>query len=113
MPVDVGQAVADYLQAARPDVGSGRRVFVRVKAPRVALTGRGVSWAVRAAGQRAGLGAIGGHRLRHSAATSMLSAGGSLAEIGQVLRHRRPHTTAIYAKVDVEALARPWPVVAS
>jgi integrase/recombinase XerD len=116
LPVDVGQAVADYLQAARPATALGRRVFVRVKAPRDALTGGGVSWAVRAAGRRAGLGAIGGHRLRHSAATSMLSAGGSLAEIGQVLRHRRPHTTAIYAKVDVEALrvlARPWPVVTS
>jgi hypothetical protein len=42
----------------------------------------------------------------------MLAAGGSLTEIGQVLRHRRPRTTAIYAKVDIEALAmlaRPWP----
>jgi site-specific recombinase XerD len=116
LPVDVGQAVADYLQAGRPAMASGRWVFVRVKAPRAGLTGRGVSWAVRAAGQRSGLGVIGGHRLRHSAATSMLSAGGSLAEIGQVLRHRRPQTTAIYTKVDVEALralARPWPRAAS
>ena len=30
----------------------------------------------------------------------MLHAGGSLTEIGQVLRHRRVLTTAIYAKVD-------------
>jgi site-specific recombinase XerD len=43
----------------------------------------------------------------------MLRAGASLAEVGQVLRHRHPDTTAIYAKVDTEALralARPWPV---
>ena len=43
----------------------------------------------------------------------MLAAGGSLPEIGQVLRHRQVSTTAIYAKVDHErlrALARPWPM---
>jgi hypothetical protein len=42
----------------------------------------------------------------------MLRRGGSLTEIGQTLRHIRPLTTAIYAKVDVEALrqlAQPWP----
>ena len=42
----------------------------------------------------------------------MLAEGAPLAEIGQVLRHRRPLTTAVYAKVNIEALrglARPWP----
>ena len=46
----------------------------------------------------------------------MLAEGGSLTEIGQVLRHRRPMTTAIYAKADIAALrvlARPWPGAAS
>jgi hypothetical protein len=41
----------------------------------------------------------------------MLRQGASLAEIGQVLRHREQKTTAIYAKVDRTALrplARPW-----
>jgi integrase len=60
----------------------------------------------------AGLGQIHAHRLRHTAATRMLRAGGSLEEIGQVLRHRQPLTTAFYAKVDRDALrelARPWP----
>jgi hypothetical protein len=35
-----------------------------------------------------------------------------MAEIGQVLRHRSPTTTEIYAKVDFEglrALAQRWP----
>lgn len=39
--------------------------------------------------------------------------GASLPEVGQVLRHREQKTTAIYAKVDREALralARPWPL---
>jgi len=43
----------------------------------------------------------------------MLREGASLAEIGQVLRHREQKTTAQYAKVDrraLRALARPWPV---
>jgi integrase/recombinase XerD len=43
----------------------------------------------------------------------MLRGGGTLAGIGQVLRHALPGTTAIYAKTDVLALsplARPWPV---
>jgi site-specific recombinase XerD len=42
----------------------------------------------------------------------MLRPGASLVEIGQVLRHREPTTTAIYAKVDrraLRALARSWP----
>lgn len=45
---------------------------------------------------------------------AMLRAGSPLAEVGQVLRHRSPLTTAIYAKVDRDALvvlARPWPLV--
>lgn len=116
LPVDVGQAVVEYLRSGRPATALGRSVFVRVKAPHRALSGTGVTQAVAAAGRRAGLGTIYGHRLRHSAATSILAAGGSLAEIGQVLRHRRPLTTSIYAKVDIEALralARPWPGTAS
>ena len=67
---------------------------------------------VAAAARRAGLGRIHAHRLRHTAATQMLRAGASLPEIGQLLRHRRSLTTAIYAKVDHDALrtiARPWP----
>jgi site-specific recombinase XerD len=42
----------------------------------------------------------------------MLRRGASLAEIGEVLRHREQKTTAIYAKVDRTALRpleRPWP----
>lgn len=49
---------------------------------------------------------------RHSLATRMLRGGASLAEIGEILRHQQPDTTAIYAKVDLAALrsvAQPWP----
>jgi site-specific recombinase XerD len=42
----------------------------------------------------------------------MLRGGASLGEIGEVLGHRNVQTTAIYAKVDLDALrtlALPWP----
>ena len=112
LPADVGQAIVDCLQQARPATASGRTVFVRAQAPYRALTSHGVTTVVLTAARRAGLGDVTAHRLRHTAATAMLHAGGSLTEIGQVLRHRRALTTALYAKVDVAALrvlARPWP----
>jgi hypothetical protein len=34
----------------------------------------------------------------------MLRKGASLLEIGEILRHRSPQTTAIYAKVDLDSL---------
>ena len=112
LPADVGDRVVDYLRHGRPRTTECRAVFVGVQAPHRALSSTGITTVVAAAGRRAGLGTIGAHRLRHSAATAMLRAGGSLSEIGQILRHRRALTTAIYAKVDIVALrtiARPWP----
>jgi integrase/recombinase XerD len=112
LPTDVGEAVAAYLHHSRPTSAQGRTVFVRIKAPHRALSSQGVSQVAAAAARRAGLGRVHAHRLRHTAATQMLRTGASLPEIGQLLRHRRALTTAIYAKVDREALrtiARPWP----
>lgn len=112
LPVDVGDALAEYLRGARPVSAEGRAVFVRVKAPHRALTPGGVSQVVLAAGHRAGLGRVNAHRLRHTTATELLRSGAPLVEIGQLLRHRSQQTTAIYTKVDRERLrtiARPWP----
>jgi integrase/recombinase XerD len=112
LPTDVGAAIAGYLRRGRPATAQGRSVFVRVKAPHRALTPGGVTMVVFDGGQRAGLGKIHAHRLRHTAATQMLRAGTPLADVGQVLRHRSALSTAIYAKVDREALralARAWP----
>ena len=110
LPVDVGEAMVSYLR--RRPACECRALFVRVTAPRRELNRSTIGWVVRAACDRAGLPRVGAHRLRHAAATAMLRQGASLAEIGQVLRHRDQKTTAIYAKVDREALralARPWP----
>lgn len=112
LPTDVGEAVVGYLRRGRPATAADRTVFVRVRAPHRALSVGGVTQIVAAAARRAGLGLIYAHRLRHTAATQMLRAGTPLPEIGQLLRHRRVLTTAIYAKVDRAALrtiARPWP----
>jgi integrase/recombinase XerD len=113
LTADAGEAVAAYLRDGRPEpFGGARQVFLRARAPHHGLTTGGVSQVVFSAGQRAGIGPVRAHRLRHSAATSMLRAGAPLTEIGQVLRHRRLLSTAIYAKADIQALrplARPWP----
>lgn len=110
LPADAGEAVAAYLRR-RPRVGC-RALFLRVRAPVAGLTSDGVQDVVRGSCLRAGLPAAGAHRLRHHAATAMLAGGASLAEVGQVLRHARPATTSLYAKVDrvaLRRLARPWP----
>jgi integrase/recombinase XerD len=111
LPVDVGEALAAYLQRGRPRC-QDRHLFVRVKAPTAELTADGVSKVVPAACRRAGLPVIGARRLRRTNARATLRGGGSLAEVGEVLRQRSAFTQALYAKVDRAALdrvARPWP----
>ena len=112
LPVDVGEALVSYLNGSRPAMTAGREVFLGPRAPHRALTRGAVTQLVARAARRCGLGTIYAHRLRHTAATTMLHAGASLEEIGQVLRHRHALSTAGYAKVDhqrLRALARPWP----
>jgi site-specific recombinase XerD len=112
LPPEVGRAIASYLRDGRPGTAEGRTIFVRIRAPHRALTAPAVTHVVRAAAARAGLAGINAHTLRHTVATQMVRSGVPLSEIGQVLRHRRLMTTAIYAKVDREGLrtlARHWP----
>jgi site-specific recombinase XerD len=115
IPVDVGQAIAAYLEHGRP-LSEDRHLFLRSKAPvRGLLPGGGaVGSIVRDALKRAKVDAPhrGSHQFRHALAVRMLQGGASLAEIGEVLRHRSPQSSSIYAKVDLEALRRlalPWP----
>lgn len=111
LPVDVGQALVDYLRHGRPDTSS-RAVFVRAHAPFTAMAPSSLSCIVARAARRAGLGTLHAHRLRHTAATRVLNAGASLEEVAQLLRHAGTATTLIYAKTDqrrLAGLARPWP----
>jgi len=113
--VDVGEALALYLRTGRGQSAS-RRVFLRICAPRTALAGHAaVTHVVRKALTRAGVRTprgIAAHLFRHSLATKMIRKGATMAEISQLLRHRSPTSTAIYAKVAFESLrgvARAWP----
>jgi integrase/recombinase XerD len=111
LPVDVGEALAGYLRRGRPRA-EDRHLFLRVKAPTMGLSGDGVTGVVQAACRRAGLPVTGAHRLRRASACETLRRGGSLAEVGELLRQRSAFTTALYAKVDrraLEEVARPWP----
>ena len=114
LPADVGEAVAAYLRHGRPR-STGRRVFLRAKAPLRGFLGpSAIGSLVRHALARAGVKAPtqGAHQFRHALATQMLRHGASLAEIGEVLRHRSAETTKIYTKVDLgtlRILALPWP----
>ncbi len=111
LPVDVGEAIVEWLRDGRPDCDS-RSVFIRSRAPYRCLHPASLNAVVHQACRRAGLDGIGPHRLRHTAATEMLRAGSSLREVGQVLRHRGSEVTSIYAKVDRRALAamvQSWP----
>ena len=98
LPADVGEAIVAHLRQARPHSTQDGAVFVRMLAPYRALSSDGVSMVVASAARRAGLGQVRAHRLRHTAASEMLRAGVTLSEIGQVLGHRYPATTAVYAK---------------
>jgi site-specific recombinase XerD len=111
---EVGQVLAAYLRDDRPNRPT-RRVFIRDRAPFAGFANSStISSIVSRALKRAGVKSAhtGAHVLRHSLATGLLRRGSSLDEIGELLRHRSPNTTAIYAKVDVTALhslALRWP----
>jgi integrase/recombinase XerD len=110
LPADIGAAIVSYLRR-RPQI-KDRALFLRVIAPAGGISRRGVSAIVGTACKRAGVRSAGSHALRHTAASEMLKFGASLQEIGEVLGHQEPRTTARYAKVDrktLRALARPWP----
>jgi integrase/recombinase XerD len=114
---DIGEALASYLRQDR-GVSTSRRVFLRMWAPRIGLTGpAAVGHIVRRALARAGVHRSGrgaAHLFRHGLATKMIRHGASMPEISEVLRHRSQTTTAIYAQVSFEALrsvALAWPAV--
>ena len=114
LPKDVGAAIVAYLRRGRPSCTATRRLFVTARAPIRPFRQTAVACIVRRSIERAGVDAPrkGAHVLRHALAIHMLRCGASLPEIGELLRHRRLDTTAIYAKVDfraLRALAPAWP----
>jgi site-specific recombinase XerD len=111
LPADVGAALADWLRHGRRP-SAFREVFLRAVGPDAPMTRQSVVSVPRCASRRAGIPVVAAHQLRHGAACQVLAGGGTLAEVAQLLRHHSEDTTAIYAKVDMAALApvmRPWP----
>ena len=111
LPQDVGDALLEYIEHARPRVDE-EKMFLRARPPYRPLLrfSHVVSLALRRAGIASPVGG-GARLLRHSAATGLLRSGASLESIGTLLRHRSPDTTMLYAKVDVPMLqevAQPW-----
>lgn len=112
---DVGEALALYLREDS-GVSASRRLFLRIWAPRIGLTGpASVGHIVRRALAQAGVHRSGrgaAHLFRHGLATKMIRHGASMPEISEVLRHRSQNTTALYAHLSFDSLrsvALPWP----
>ena len=117
LPIDVGKAIVAYLRRDRPNC-SYRAVFLRIRPPLGPLMASGVGDIARSALKRAGISItpFGAHVFRHTVATHMVRGGVTFKEVADILGHARLETTAIYAKLDVETLARvalPWPGGAS
>jgi site-specific recombinase XerD len=111
LPAEVGDALVAYLSCGR-NPQEARHLFLTCKAPRGPIRADLVGDVVERACERAGLPRVGPHRLRHALAGELLRQGAGLVAIGQVLRHQDLATTALYAKVDLDALrrvAQVWP----
>lgn len=107
-------ALRQYLRRGRPRCES-TALFVIHRAPiGQALKPIGIRDIVVRYAALAGLAESirGTHVIRHSVASSLINAGASIKDIADLLGHRSIDTTAIYAKVDLQTLARvamPWP----
>ncbi len=116
LPVETGEALADYLQHERPTTANSA-VFVRHLTPRdLPMTSAAVQKVITRALRRSGLPYSGSHLLRHTFACRLVEHGSSLKEVADLLRHRSLTTTQIYAKLDAPKLsivALPWPGSAS
>lgn len=112
LPVETGQALADYLQYERPPT-SNPAIFVRcLRSGDQTITSCAVQKVITRAYRRSGLPHSGSHALRHTLACRLVEHGSSLKEVADLLRHRSLNTTLIYAKLDTPKLSTvplPWP----
>jgi integrase len=114
LPAVVGRALATFVRRSRPRSDSDR-LFLRIGVLEgQPLDSACVRTAMRLAYARAGFPRhyTGTHRLRHTAATRLVTSGASVKAIADVLGHASLDSAAIYAKVDLprlRAVALPWP----
>jgi site-specific recombinase XerD len=110
MPVDVGEALVDYLRVRRAEPGE-RGVFIRSLPPFKALNRVGITEVIFKHARLADLEGVNAHRLRHTAATQILAGGGNLSQVQELLGHARLASSMTYARVDMvplRPLAPPW-----
>lgn len=104
---DVGWAVIDYLQNARPKT-SCQNIFVCHVPPfdRIhSWLAKDISRAVQKAGIRVPRGkSAGTHIFRHSLATNLLNQGVGIDEIVQALSHASPESTEAYISLSMDTL---------
>jgi integrase len=116
LPMQTGQALADYLQHERPATHHPT-VFVRQKAGQdYPITSAAIQKVIKRACRRVGLPHASAHDLRHTLACRLVENGSSLKEVADLLRHRSLNSTLIYAKLDtpkLSAVALEWPGSAS
>lgn len=102
---EVGAALLDYLQRARPKLPC-RQVFLRVRAPAGPIRRTAVIDAFDAWTRRTPMPIVTRrpHALRHSLAVHLLRQGTSLKAIGDVLGHRSIESTCVYLRLHVADL---------
>jgi integrase/recombinase XerD len=102
---NVGEGILDYLKRGRPKT-TQRAVFLAASAPYRPLSFAAVSQRVKYYLGKAGIHVSrpGSHTLRHTCVQRLVDTGFTLKTIGDYLGHGTPDATAIYAKVNIEAL---------
>jgi integrase len=106
---EIARALADYIRYARPRPTSARQIFLNRRMPFRPFTSSGVlRHRVRDLARRAGIvESIGGtHCFRHSHATRQVELGTGMKTLADILGHRNPETTSIYARAAVQRLRR-------
>ena len=98
--------LADYVLEERP-VSDAQEVFLRLKAPHVALADHAAIYVIigkvfRASGVKDVK--VGTRALRYNAASKLLRAGTALPTISAVLGHAHPDSTNVYLSADTERL---------
>lgn len=101
----VGEALLDYLRQDRP-TSAGRALFFRALAPHTPISWQAVSLRAKHYLRKTGIKVPrpGSHTLRHTCVQRLVDAHLPFKTIGDFVGHRTPDATAIYAKVDLEAL---------
>jgi integrase/recombinase XerD len=102
---EVGEAIAIYLEKARPKCQC-RNLFVTLNPPYRPVLGHSMSSIINPRMKNAGISAqqFGPHMLRRACATQLLRTGSPIRDIADFLGHSDLRSVSSYAKFDTESL---------